>query len=171
MRGSDFEASGGSDTLSTCKRLKVLKLQFASCVGITPDQLKPDGKVPHYRDKVVIEEEDKEIEEDEEFEDLGKKKKKKKHNKPTRPANLPAAPSITFGFPVNYTQYWMNLTEANTQKQPVYTIEYTSQDAYGMKELSVTHFLVLAQQVMKNANLKSTFLARMVAQMGTENDH
>ncbi|KAF9323880.1 hypothetical protein BG006_001041 [Podila minutissima] len=53
VRASDFEASGGSDIPWTCERLKVLKLQFASRVGITPDQLKPDGKVPHYLDKVV----------------------------------------------------------------------------------------------------------------------
>ncbi|KAF9301933.1 hypothetical protein BGZ74_006083 [Mortierella antarctica] len=134
--------------------------------------IKKDMHMPATIPRIAMEEKDKEIEEDEEFEDLGKKKKKKKkHNKPTRPANPPAAPPITFGFPLNYTQYWMNLTEANEQKKPVYTIEYTSQDAYGMKELSVTHFLVLAQQIMKNANLKSTHLARMVAQMGTENDH
>ncbi|KAG0352587.1 hypothetical protein BG005_008000 [Podila minutissima] len=53
VRASDFEASGGSDIPWTCERLKVLKLQFASRVDITPDQLKPDGKVPHYLDKVV----------------------------------------------------------------------------------------------------------------------
>ncbi|KAG0023209.1 Endopolyphosphatase [Podila clonocystis] len=118
-------------------------------------------------------EEDREIEEDVEVEEMGKKKKKKKKpKKPKKPVNPPAAPPITFGFPLNYTQYWMNLTEANIeQKQPVYTVEYTSSEAYGMKDLSVTHFLALARQIMKDPKLKSTYLARMVVQTGTENDH
>ncbi|KAF8931545.1 Endopolyphosphatase [Haplosporangium bisporale] len=118
--------------------------------------------------------EEKLDEEDEEFEDTTgkKKKKKKKPKKPKRPVNPPAAPPITFGFPLNYTQYWMNLTEANIeQKQPEYTIEYTSHEAYGMKDLSVTHFLNLARQIMKDTKLKETYLARMVVQTGTENDH
>ncbi|KAG0353705.1 Endopolyphosphatase [Podila minutissima] len=134
--------------------------------------IEKDTHTPATISRIAMEEEDEEIEEDEEFEDSGKKKKKKKKpKKPTKPANPPAALPITFGFPLNYTQYWMNLTEANEQKQPVYTVEYTSQEAYGMKELSVTHFLALARQIVKDANLKSTYLARMVVQTGTENDH
>lgn len=122
------------------------------------------------------EEEEEDLENNEEVDDMGKKKKKKKKpkkpKKPTRPTNPPAAPPITFGFPLNYTQYWMNLTAANIElKQPVYTVEYTSQEAYGMKDLSVTHFLDLARQIMKDANFKNTYLARMVVQTGTENDH
>lgn len=117
--------------------------------------------------------EEKLDEDNEEVEDtMGKKKKKKKNKKPKRPVNPPAAPPITFGFPLNYTQYWMNLTEANIeQKQPEYKVEYTSHEAYGMKDLSVTHFLNLARQIMKDTKLKETYLARMVVQTGTENDH
>ncbi|KAF9271118.1 hypothetical protein BGZ74_006475, partial [Mortierella antarctica] len=134
--------------------------------------IEKDTHTPATISRIAMEEEDEEIEEDEEDEDSGKKKKKKKKpKKPTKPANPPAALPITFGFPLNYTQYWMNLTEANEQKQPVYTVEYTSQEAYGMKELSVTHFLALARQIVKDANLMSTYLARMVVQTGTENDH
>ncbi|KAF9426033.1 Endopolyphosphatase [Podila epigama] len=112
------------------------------------------------------------MDEDENSGRKDKKKKPRKPRKPQRPVNPPAAPPITFGFPLNYTQYWMNLTQANIEKKtPEYTIEYTSREAYGMKDMSVSNFITLAKQIMKDEKLKSTYLARMVVQTGTENDH
>ncbi|KAF9575871.1 Endopolyphosphatase [Mortierella alpina] len=108
-----------------------------------------------------------------------KKKKKRKHKKPKkpkkpkRPANPPAAPPITFGFPLNYTQYWVNLTQANLEphKQPEYQIEYRTREDYGMKDLSVPHWLNLARKIVTDTRMRDQYLAWMVVLTGTENDH
>ncbi|KAF9384379.1 Endopolyphosphatase [Podila verticillata] len=138
-------------------------------------QLAIEKGTPPTIPRIAPMDEEKLDEDDEEVEDTTgkkKKKKKKKPKKPKKPSNPPAALPITFGFPLNYTQYWMNLTEANIeQKRPEYKIEYTSNEAYGLKDLSVTHFLNLARQITKDTQLKEIYLARMVVQTGTENDH
>ncbi|KAF8947377.1 Endopolyphosphatase [Haplosporangium gracile] len=123
------------------------------------------------------------LEEDEyetmgEMDSNGKKKKPKKPKKPRkRPANPPAVPPITFGFPLNYTQYFINLTMANSQSvsdptKPVeYQVEYRSREDYGLKDLSVPEWLGLARRIVKSEKLKSQYLAWMVVLTGTENDH
>ncbi|KAF9967071.1 Endopolyphosphatase [Mortierella alpina] len=108
-----------------------------------------------------------------------KKKKKRKHKKPKkpkkpkRPANPPAAPPITFGFPLNYTQYWVNLTQANLEphKQPEFQVEYRTREDYGMKDLSVPHWLSLARKIVTDTRMRDQYLAWMVVLTGTENDH
>ncbi|KAF9277831.1 Endopolyphosphatase [Mortierella alpina] len=109
----------------------------------------------------------------------GKKKKKRKHKKPKkpkkpkRPANPAAAPPITFGFPLNYTQYWVNLTQANLEphKQPEFEVEYRTREDYGMKDLSVPHWLSLARKIVTDNRMREQYLAWMVVLTGTENDH
>ncbi|KAG9325300.1 hypothetical protein KVV02_000048 [Mortierella alpina] len=108
-----------------------------------------------------------------------KKKKKRKHKKPKkpkkpkRPANPPAAPPITFGFPLSYTQYWVNLTQANLEphKQPEFQVEYRTREDYGMKDLSVPHWLSLARKIVTDNRMRDQYLAWMVVLTGTENDH
>lgn len=105
------------------------------------------------------------------------KKKPKKPRKPTRPANPPAVPPITFGFPLNYTQYFVNLTMANSEavldpSKPVeYQVEYRSREDYGLKDLSVPEWLTLAKRIVKSEKLKNQYMAWMVVLTGTENDH
>ncbi|GJJ75916.1 endopolyphosphatase [Entomortierella parvispora] len=129
------------------------------------------------------EEQDNEDENEDDYVDLdnvdqeGKKKKKKKKpkkpKKPRRPANPAPAPPITFGFPLNYTQYWVNLTQANLEpeKQPEYLVEYRSREDYGLKDLSTTEWLALARRIVKSEKLKDQYLAWMVVLTGTENEH
>ncbi|KAF9130499.1 Endopolyphosphatase [Mortierella sp. 14UC] len=103
--------------------------------------------------------------------------KKKKPKKPTRPVNPPAVPPITFGFPLNYTQYFVNLTLANSEAvtEPTmrieYQVEYKSREDYGLKDLSVSEWLGLAKRIVKSEELKQQYLAWMVVLTGTENDH
>ncbi|KAF9929625.1 Endopolyphosphatase [Linnemannia zychae] len=114
----------------------------------------------------------------EEYDGLGKKKKKpKKPKKPTRPSNPPPVPPITFGFPLNYTQYFINLTEVNAEalvdptKTVNFQVEYRSREDYGLKDLSVSEWLGLAKRIVKSEELKQQYLALMVVLTGTENDH
>ncbi|KAG0042552.1 Endopolyphosphatase [Gryganskiella cystojenkinii] len=102
-----------------------------------------------------------------------KKKKPKKPRKPRRPANPAPAPPISFGFPLNYTQYWVNLTQANLEpeKQPEYVVEYRSREDYGLQDLSTTEWLALARRIVKSDKLKDQYLAWMVVLTGTENEH
>ncbi|KAF9902662.1 Endopolyphosphatase [Linnemannia zychae] len=106
-----------------------------------------------------------------------KPKKPKKPRKPTRPANPPAVPPVTFGFPLNYTQYFVNLTQANFEavanptKRIEYQIEYKSREDYGLKDLSVSEWLGLARRIVKSEEMKRQYLAWMVVLTGTENDH
>ncbi|KAG0306119.1 Endopolyphosphatase [Dissophora globulifera] len=101
-----------------------------------------------------------------------KKKKPKKPKKPKRPANPPAAPPITFGFPLNYTQYWVNLTQANAEaKKPEYTVEYRSREDWGLQNLSVPEWLGLAKKIVHSEKVKAKYTALMVVLTGTENDH
>ncbi|KAF9156367.1 Endopolyphosphatase [Linnemannia schmuckeri] len=112
-----------------------------------------------------------------EMDSKGKKKKPKKKKPRKRPANPPAAPPITFGFPLNYTQYFVNLTMANVEAildptKPIeYQVEYRSREDYGLKDLSVPEWLGLARRIVKSEELKSQYLAWMVVLTGTENDH
>ncbi|KAG0254140.1 Endopolyphosphatase [Mortierella polycephala] len=118
------------------------------------------------------EEEEKEYLDESDENDFVKKKKKKKPKKPKRPANPPAVPPITFGFPLNYTQYWVNLTHTNLlETQPEFEIEYRTQEDYGLQDLSVAHWLDLAKKIVKDEQLKKEYLAWMVVLTGTENDH
>ncbi|KAG0293872.1 Endopolyphosphatase [Linnemannia gamsii] len=127
------------------------------------------------------------MEEMEEYETMteseanGKKKKKpkkpKKPRKPTRPVNPPAVPPITFGFPLNYTQYFVNLTMANSEAmldptKPIeYQVEYRSREDYGLKDLSVPEWLGLARRIVKSEESKRQYMAWMVVLTGTENEH
>ncbi|KAF9897964.1 Endopolyphosphatase [Lobosporangium transversale] len=101
-----------------------------------------------------------------------KKKKPKKPKKPKRPPNPPAVPPSAFGFPLHYTQYWVNLTLANLEKkQPEYVVEYRSKEDWGLQDLSVPGWLALARKVVTDDRVKEQYLARMVVLTGTENDH
>ncbi|KAF9182395.1 Endopolyphosphatase [Haplosporangium sp. Z 11] len=125
----------------------------------------------------VVEESEKSEEEEEYLDesdenDLVKKKKKKKPKKPKRPANPPAVPPTTFGFPLNYIQYWVNLTHTNLlETKPEFEIEYRTQEDYGLQDLSVVHWLDLAKKIVKKEKLRKQYLAWMVVLTGSENDY
>lgn len=151
--------------------LRVYTYQLAIEKPERPDQ-------PHQ----ALQQDQDDIEEDEcevlgESDINGKKKKPKKPRKPARPANPPAVPPITFGFPLNYTQYFVNLTMANSEavldpSKPVeYQVEYRSREDYGLKDLSVPEWLGLAKRIVKSEELKNQYMAWMVVLTGTENDH
>ncbi|KAF8954502.1 Endopolyphosphatase [Entomortierella lignicola] len=102
------------------------------------------------------------------FDDL----KKKKPRKPRKPKNPPAAPPITFGFPLGYTQYWVNLTRSNLElTKPEYEVEYRSQEDWGLEDLSVSEWLGLAKRIVQDEKVKEQYLAWMVVLTGTENEH
>ncbi|KAG0298639.1 Endopolyphosphatase [Linnemannia gamsii] len=141
---------------------------------------------PHQAPQQTLQHDEDYMEQKEEFETIaesdinGKKKKPKKPKKPrkpTRPANPPAVPSITFGFPLNYTQYFVNLTMANSEAlldatKPVeYQVEYRSREDYGLKDLSVPEWLGLARRIVKSEESKKQYMAWMVVLTGTENEH
>lgn len=132
----------------------------------------------------TLQQDDDYTEEKEEYETMtesetnGKKKKKpKKPKKPRKPANPPAVSPITFGFPLNYTQYFVNLTMTNSEAmldstKPVeYQIEYRSREDYGLKDLSVPEWLGLARRIVKSEESKKQYMAWMVVLTGTENEH
>ncbi|KAG0275291.1 Endopolyphosphatase [Linnemannia exigua] len=125
-----------------------------------------------------IDEDEVEVQVAVEISENGKKKKKpKKPRKPTRPVNPPAVPPVTFGFPLNYTQYFVNLTQANHEaaldptKRIEYQVEYKSREDYGLKDLSVSEWLNFARRIVKSEESKRQYLAWMVVLTGTENDH
>lgn len=51
VRGLDLEPPGGQGMSWACDRLKVLKLQFESRVGVFQDQLPLDGKIHFFREE------------------------------------------------------------------------------------------------------------------------
>ncbi|KAK3810559.1 MAG: Metallo-dependent phosphatase-like protein [Linnemannia gamsii] len=147
--------------------LRVYNYQLAIEKPVGPDQ-----------SNWKIDEDEVEVEVAVEVSENGKKKKKpKKPKKPTRPANPPAVPPVTFGFPLNYTQYYVNLTQVNSDavleptKQVEYQVEYRSREDYGLKDLSVPEWLSLAKRIVKSEQMKQQYLAWMVVWTGTENDH
>ncbi|KAG0378790.1 Endopolyphosphatase [Mortierella sp. AD032] len=147
--------------------LRVYNYQLAIEKPVGPDQ-----------SNWKIDKDEVEVEVAVEVSENGKKKKKpKKPKKPTRPANPPAVPPVTFGFPLNYTQYYVNLTQVNSDavleptKQIEYQVEYRSREDYGLKDLSVSEWLSLAKRIVKSEQMKQQYLAWMVVWTGTENDH
>lgn len=58
----------------------------------------------------------------------------------------------TFLTPLGYTQYFMNLTQANLYPNitPEYTVEYTTWDDYLMKDLTVPSWIHLAREIANN---------------------
>ncbi|KAG0199458.1 Endopolyphosphatase [Mortierella sp. GBA30] len=161
--------------------LRVYTYQLVVEQNMLSEAMAIEGEVPETQDgdmEALAEEENEQAEGyDMEGNDLdGKKKKKKKPRKPRkprRPNNPPAAPPITFGFPLNYTQYWVNLTHANMEpaELPKYEVEYRTREDYGLKDLGVKHWLDLARKIVKDDKLRDQYLAWMVVLTGTENDH
>ncbi|KAF9146822.1 Endopolyphosphatase [Mortierella sp. GBA39] len=78
------------------------------------------------------------------------------------------APSTTFGFPLEFTQYWCNLTHANKHPNtpPTYEIEYRTREDYGLENLGVSEWLGLARRIVREEDLKTVYLDRMVVQSG-----
>ncbi|CAI2184747.1 13764_t:CDS:2 [Funneliformis geosporum] len=58
----------------------------------------------------------------------------------------------TFLTPLGYTQYFMNITQANLYPNvtPEYTVEYTTWDDYFMKDLTVPSWIQLARDIANN---------------------
>ncbi|KAF9939429.1 Endopolyphosphatase [Mortierella alpina] len=99
----------------------------------------------------------------------GSKHKPRHRHQIPRP-HPPAVPSGAFGFPLEYTQYWANLTRANLEptKPCEYEVEYRTKDAYGLEDLGVGSWLDLAKRIVRSNNLKREYLQRMVVQTGTD---
>ncbi|CAH1766478.1 11046_t:CDS:2, partial [Entrophospora sp. SA101] len=78
------------------------------------------------------------------------------HTKVYNVDNSPAH-SNTFLTPLGYTQYFINLTEANQYPNitPEFKIEYTTWDDYNMKDLTVPSWIHLARKVA-NHGLKGS---------------
>ncbi|KAG0228872.1 Endopolyphosphatase [Mortierella sp. GBA43] len=101
----------------------------------------------------------------------GRKGKKPRRRKPRRkprrrPYPAPAPPS-RFGYPLSYTQYWVNLTKFNEEDlEPVYEIEYGTREDWGLQYLGVNPYLDLAKQIVGDEQVKERYLAWMVVQTG-----
>ncbi|KAG0236318.1 Endopolyphosphatase [Actinomortierella wolfii] len=132
----------------------------------------------------------------EEMDALKKKKKPRrkprKPRKPRRPTYPPTPDPLTkLGHPLQYTQYWMNLTHVNEMQQeqqrrmrlglgmkgdeppfatPEYAIEYNTRQDYGLETLGVQEYLKLARRIVSDNKMKNQYLAWMVVLTGTEND-
>ncbi|CAG8525162.1 13258_t:CDS:2, partial [Acaulospora colombiana] len=67
----------------------------------------------------------------------------------------------TFLTPLGYTQYFLNLTEANKypNKTPTFEVEYTTWNDYGMKDLTVPSWIELARR-MVDQGLKGSLWKR-----------
>ncbi|CAG8466833.1 3751_t:CDS:2 [Acaulospora morrowiae] len=76
--------------------------------------------------------------------ETSKRKKKPKNHDPNSPSH-----SNTFLTPLGYTQYFINLTEANRypNKTPVFEVEYTTWNDYRMKDLTVKSWIKLARDL------------------------
>jgi len=87
------------------------------------------------------------------------------HRKPRRRPD--PVPANTFGFPQGFTQYWCNLTQANSNAPttfPTYEIEYRTKEDYGLENLGVAEWLALARRIAREEDLKKVYLERMVVQ-------
>ncbi|KAF9570738.1 Endopolyphosphatase [Mortierella alpina] len=98
----------------------------------------------------------------------GKHEPRDRHRK-LRP-HPPAVPSGVFGFPLEYTQYWANLTRANMEptRPCEYEVEYRTREDYGLEDLGVASWLDLGKRIIRDNNLKMEYLQRMVVQTGTD---
>ncbi|KAF9984645.1 Endopolyphosphatase [Mortierella antarctica] len=159
--------------------LRIYAYQLAIEKDRPIEKIEEQSKVLEIQDEEESSSAEDDVDDDISLDGEKKKKKKRKHKKPKkpkkpkRPANPPAAPPITFGFPLNYTQYWVNLTQANLEphKQPEFQVEYRTREDYGMKDLSVPHWLSLARKIVTDNRMRDQYLAWMVVLTGTKKDN
>ncbi|KAG0173310.1 Endopolyphosphatase [Apophysomyces sp. BC1034] len=79
-----------------------------------------------------------------------------------------------YGTLLGYSQYFSNITKWEDDLSPIdYMLEYTTQDAYGMEDLSPASYLELAKRMVKDVDVDGNEIwARYVRNMfvQTEND-
>ncbi|KAF9583154.1 Endopolyphosphatase [Lunasporangiospora selenospora] len=102
------------------------------------------------------------------------KGKGRKKPKPRRPPNPPAVLPTQFGFPLNYTQYWVNITNLNLETEAAMAVLRRGDGPVKMPtfdyEVDVPQLLSLARRIVKETALKELYLSWMVVLTGTENE-
>ncbi|KAF9907653.1 Endopolyphosphatase, partial [Lobosporangium transversale] len=84
------------------------------------------------------------------------KKKHKKHKKHKKTVPRPA-PVDKFGYPLGFTQYWANLTQANEElTPPEFVVEYRTREDYGLQHLGVTEWLGLARRITEEKPFRNS---------------
>lgn len=73
-----------------------------------------------------------------------------------------------FMVPINIETYYMNLSEANSGKEPEWKVLHDFKDEYGLKDLSPSSMLDFTQRMVQDTDLASQYLWNRKRQAGTK---